>query len=121
MRSRWYTLGADESPIPWDYEAESKRGNWIDNSKVWPPLKTTVGDYLVSTVFLGLDHGFYDTPPLLWETMIFIADPEMKKPNEHADFQDRYMSAHDARTGHAYAVKMLSEQVGDTDDPTTSP
>lgn len=31
-----------------------------------------VGDALVSTVFLGLDHNYHpDGPPILWETMVF--------------------------------------------------
>lgn len=34
--------------------------------------KSTIGDYLVSTVFLGLDHRLEpDDPPLLFETMVF--------------------------------------------------
>lgn len=34
-------------------------------------LKTEIGDYIVSTVDLGLDHSFGDGPPLYYETMIF--------------------------------------------------
>jgi len=30
-----------------------------------------IGRYSVSTVFLGLDHGWGSGPPILWETMIF--------------------------------------------------
>jgi len=30
-----------------------------------------IGDSKVSTVFLGLDHGFGKGDPVLWETMIF--------------------------------------------------
>lgn len=30
----------------------------------------TIGDSTISTVFLGLDHGF-GGKPLLWETMVF--------------------------------------------------
>jgi len=33
--------------------------------------KQKVGQYEVSTVFLGLDHSFGDGPPLLFETMVF--------------------------------------------------
>lgn len=33
----------------------------------------------VSTVFLGLDHGFNDGGPVLWETMVFI-DKDEKHP-----------------------------------------
>lgn len=38
--------------------------------------KSTIGDYLVSTVFLGLDHQWEDEgPPLLFETMVFGKGP----------------------------------------------
>lgn len=33
--------------------------------------RTEIGEHLVSTVFLGLDHQFGDGPPLLFETMVF--------------------------------------------------
>jgi hypothetical protein len=35
-------------------------------------IQELIGDYEVSTVFLGLDHSWADdTPPLLFETMVF--------------------------------------------------
>lgn len=38
--------------------------------------KSTIDDYLVSTVFLGLDHQWEDDgPPLLFETMVFGKGP----------------------------------------------
>lgn len=37
--------------------------------------RTIVGPMTVSTVFLGMDHGF-DGDPLLFETMIFNGDAE---------------------------------------------
>jgi len=38
--------------------------------------RVTIGDYLISTVFLGLDHQFEDDgPPLLFETMVFGNGP----------------------------------------------
>lgn len=33
--------------------------------------KDKIGDADVSTVFLGLDHGFGQGEPVLWETMVF--------------------------------------------------
>lgn len=30
-----------------------------------------IGPSRVSTVFLGLDHGYMGGPPILWETMVF--------------------------------------------------
>ena len=39
----------------------------------------TIGDVRVSTVFLGLDHGYDpDKPPTLFETMIFGGDRDME-------------------------------------------
>ena len=31
----------------------------------------TIGDSQISTVFLGVDHGFDGGSPVLWETMVF--------------------------------------------------
>jgi hypothetical protein len=53
----------------------------------------------VSTVFLGLDHGFGDGPPVLWETMIFGGN--------HDQEQWRYSSRGDAVTGHAAAIALV--------------
>ena len=33
--------------------------------------KTQIGEMLVSTVFLGLNHGSGGDEPILWETMVF--------------------------------------------------
>ena len=52
----------------------------------------------VSTVFLGIDHGFGDgSPPILFETMIF--------GGEHDDYQMRYSTWEEAEAGHITACK----------------
>lgn len=38
----------------------------------------------ISTVFLSVDHGFFGSHPILWETMIF--------GGEHDGYQRRYRS-----------------------------
>lgn len=60
---------------------------------------TQVGDYWVSTVFLGLDHNWGGGPPVLWETMIFPT------PEEDGEYQERYSSKEDAIEGHEKAVE----------------
>lgn len=60
------------------------------------------GDILVSTVFLGIDHGFNfgdedDNVPILFETMIF--------GGELNDFQERYPTWEGAVIGHDAAVR----------------
>ena len=71
--------------------------------------QTTIGDALVSTVFIGLDHRFDGNgPPLLFETMI------MGGPLD--DYTWRYSSWDDAEAGHRGAVrkarKAAKEQPG---------
>ena len=70
-----------------------------------------IGNSLVSTVFLGLDHTHYllvssdnldsaTYKPTLWETMIF--------GGQHDQFQNRYTSREDALAGHRKIVQMLT-------------
>ena len=53
----------------------------------------------VSTALLGLDHGFGDGPPLIFETMIF--------GGEHNLWEDRYSTLDAAERGHLRVVKAL--------------
>ncbi len=48
-------------------------GEWVETADR-VVSKSQVGDVEVSTVFLGIDHQFYDGPPLLFETMVFGGD-----------------------------------------------
>lgn len=54
----------------------------------------------VSTVFLGIDHNFYDSdgPPLLFETMIF--------GGPHDQYQDRCSTWEQAHAMHNKAVRV---------------
>lgn len=56
----------------------------------------------VSTVFLGLDHGYSHMngePPLVFETMIF--------GGEHDGYQERYSTWEEAESGHQKAVELI--------------
>ena len=72
----------------------------------WATLRSTANRHVaisefewgkVSTVFLGLDHQWFDGPPLLFETMIFGGplDQEM----------DRYSTWEEAEAGHKAMVE----------------
>lgn len=71
--------------------------------------KTTVQDnpeIMISTVFLGMDHGYHytnnpDYKPVLWETMVFWDRPD--------DFMERYTSLEDAKKGRAHIVGLVKE------------
>lgn len=67
---------------------------WFDKAERWV-ARDTIGDSVVSTIFLGCDHSFGD-PPLLFETMVFggALDQEM----------DRYRTWEEAELGHQNMV-----------------
>lgn len=74
------------------------RDEWI---KLWDPdadrhvASTKEGDVWVSTVWLGIDHGFGRGPPIIFETMIFGGDRDGD--------QWRYSNLDDALEGHRRA------------------
>lgn len=53
----------------------------------------------ISTIFLGIDHGFSGEAPLLFETMIF--------GGEHDGYQERYYTYEQAVKGHKKALRMV--------------
>jgi len=60
-------------------------------------------EVMVSTVFLGLDHGWMGGPPVLWETMGFVNGESLE--------QDRYTSRTDAIAGHQRMVRAMDGPV----------
>lgn len=71
---------------------------WDGDGKI--VAKTKVGDYEVSTVYLGLNHNWGAGPPLIFETMIFGTGP-------HDQEQWRYSTEEDAIAGHQRRVDDL--------------
>lgn len=57
-----------------------------------------IGDLRVSTVFLGLNHQFFEGPPLWFETMVFSPELEGNEPLW------RYSTWEEAETGHRAVV-----------------
>jgi hypothetical protein len=72
---------------------------------------TLVGTALVSTVWLGVDHNFYDDgPPLIFETMVFDAS----HPSWSEEYVDRYPTEESARAGHERVVEALTLRVDES-------
>lgn len=67
--------------------------------------------YFVSTVWLGIDHGWAGKKPLLFETMIFRNTVKKDKSNlNRIDvYQDRYCTEKEAIAGHKKVVKLLKQ------------
>lgn len=65
--------------------------------------RTELGDVVVSTVWLGIDHRFGNGPPLIFETMIF--------GGEHDNDQWHYATEAEAEAHHDALVTALREGV----------
>jgi len=59
-----------------------------------------IGDAHVSTVFLGIDHGFGSDRPVLFETMVF--------GGEHDEYQKRYCTIEEALQRHREVVNLVT-------------
>lgn len=66
--------------------------------------KDEVDGYLISTVFLGMDHRYGEGEPLLYETMVFGADGVGKEC-----FMERYSTRKDALEGHKSITEAVSK------------
>lgn len=93
-----YILDGNGNPVPCDDLIEW--GRWME--KADRNVKCDViNGVRVSTVFLGLDHGYACPMPLLYETMIF--------GGEHDQYQERYTTKAEAIEGHERALKLVQK------------
>jgi len=91
-----YVLAADgKTPIE---EPDTLKWAWWFEHADRVVRQDRVGDYTISTVFLGIDHNWWGGKPILWETMTFggcgisLASEDI--------MQRRYRSYEDALAGH---------------------
>lgn len=92
MTGRWYKLDGD-TPVPISLEE-------VDWSNRWH-LRDTIGESVVSTVFIAIDHAFGNEPPVLFETLIF--------GGLLADEGERYCTKAEAEAGHAKWIQRVKE------------
>lgn len=106
-------LDEDGNVIPvtfmqWAVWFEHNKQRFIQQDHLW--------GFMVSTVFLGLNHEYLNGPPLWFETMVFdrwhgdynfISD----RPQDHVDiYVMRYTTLKEALAGHAEALAWLKAQ-----------
>lgn len=95
-------MGEDEDDIlKWARWMQDHREEYRIGDEV---LMGPEGEIFVSTVFLGVDHGFLsygDRPPVLWETMVFGGPEE----EDEGRLMERYTTAEDAAEGHKRMVE----------------
>lgn len=64
----------------------------------------TIGPYWISTVWLGIDHAFGDSPPIIFETMVFAPDEDALGPDIMGD---RYHTEDEAKQGHEEIATLI--------------
>lgn len=96
--SRWYKLDENNKPVL--TESIDEYLDWERNNSR-TIARHIIGDVIVSTVFLGLDHSWDGEIPVLWETMVFNG--------RHDQWQDRYISYEDALEGHQQTIELITE------------
>jgi hypothetical protein len=87
-------------PVPCDDLYEW--GNWMQNADRQVAV-AEIGPLRVSTVFLGLDHGWLSPEPILFETMIFGDGSD--------SYQTRCATWDEAVRMHALAVDIAETRV----------
>lgn len=81
-------------------------GKWFQNSPDMRVKQEEIGQFKISTVFLGMDHNWGDGPPLLFETMIFGGGE-----SDLNEWQDRCGTLDAAKAMHARAVALVNAEI----------
>lgn len=96
-----YILGEDQKPALCN--DLMKWLEWFEDANESGSLRIaedSVGDYRVSTIFLGINHQFkYGDRPILYETIVF--DKEGNDVLQH-----RYSTREEALTGHQELIEV---------------
>lgn len=86
----------DGSPMDWEDYTDFKR----EHPELWRVARDSVADVGVSTVWLGMDHGHGDGPPLIYETLVSGINIERI---------ERYSTREQAERGHREMVRWARE------------
>ena len=107
--SEWYVLDDERNVVPAsDYheffawrDAYAKERGQDKPTATLQVARDVLDDVTVSTVFLGLDHGWGESVPIVFETMVFGGHLDEK--------QWRYATWDGAVAGHAAIVASVKD------------
>ena len=108
----WYDIDANHNIIklPPD-EFPGGGSDWTTRRRVGLTKDILGSPAWVSTVFLGLDHGYSSGQPILFESMAFAVPDEQDADSMTECICERYCSWADAEAGHARMVAEVQRRV----------
>jgi hypothetical protein len=69
-----------------------------------------VGEFLVSTIFLGLDHNFNDDgPPILWETRVFLNHKDVGQ-DRCSGSREQALAMHQAMVERVASIPIIKQE-----------
>lgn len=96
-----YILDDNGDPVPCTDVLEWAR--WFEAAGEKRQLaRDELGEVLISTIFLGIDHSWSGGPPILWETMIFDGQGD--------EYQERAATKEEALENHYMAIQIAMER-----------
>lgn len=102
----YYILDKDKNPVQCDPQDIVRWGEWMVKSDNKIVAQTHIGDVMVSTVFLGIDHNWsFEGAPILFETMVFGGDKDLDS------YQERYSTYKEAMEGHLEAILAVKRKI----------
>ncbi|MBT9166763.1 MAG: hypothetical protein DDT19_00087 [Syntrophomonadaceae bacterium] len=96
------------------YVLRDKQAIPVDDVRVWGRAfekdrvvrqETLPNGLFVSTVFLGIDHGWSEQKPLIFETMVFPSEADLNELD-----MERYSTWEEAEQGHQEMVEKWRNQ-----------
>lgn len=97
-----YILNDKGEPLP--EKDIIKWGTWFQQAGNRKVASDQIGEFGISTVFLGIDHAFGEGPPILWETMVFT------KGGDEVELERCSGSREQAEAMHARMVELIKSR-----------
>lgn len=98
-----YKLDENKNAVPCSLEEWGLQLEEMKKNKTKHVADKTINDKRISTVWLGLDHGWdANGEPLLFETMVFDGE------DYHDIYCDRYSTWEEAEEGHKKAIEWVN-------------
>lgn len=103
LRSRVFAWSPDHKPL----SPEQYMRTFLDDARV--VAATRIGDVLISTVYLAIDHGYgCSQRPLIFETMVFKGESRLPLEIDGRSFTRRYSYRREARLGHKQVAREVA-------------